>query len=108
MFGFLKRKKNPFELKINVTTKSLKAFLKSKGLKNLILCYDHYIATYSGNISDLVHGLSANYVGNVDNEYSVFEFNFNGLVCYMRYGDFINKDKIYIQTKPFKGLSVIK
>lgn len=108
MFRFFKRKRNPFDLKINVTTKSLKTFLKLKGLRNLILCYDYYIATYIGNISDLVTGLSAKYVGNIDNEYSVFEFNYNGLICYMRYGDFINQNKIYIQTKPFKGLSKVE
>ena len=108
MFRFFKRNRNLFDLKINITTKSLKTFLKSKGLRNLILCYDHYIATYTGNISDLVTGLSAKYVGNVDNEDSVFEFNYNGLICYMCCGDFINQDKIYIQTKPFKGLSKVE
>ena len=39
---------------------------------------------------------------------SAFEFNYNGLICYMRCGDFINQDKIYIQTKPFKGLSKVE
>lgn len=103
MFNFFKQK---FSCKnqINLTTKSLKSFLRSKGLKNIRFYQDCYVASYDNPSFAIVNNLSAKYVGQINKECSVFEFNYNGLACYIKFGDPVFYKRCYIQTKPFENV----
>lgn len=112
MFSFLKNKSHVSNEKINVTTKSLKKFLKSKGIINCRLMFDHQLPIYymgecHDNFSDIINALNAKYIGNVNKEYPVFRFNYNGIKCYLRHGDFIDKNRIYVKTKLFDDFTKI-
>ena len=106
LFKFFKNIYKDHTQKINVTTKSLEDFLKSKGVKNILIIYDHYVGTYSNRMSKLISKLNAKYVGN-DNNFPIFKFKYNEIDCYLKCGDYINSNKVCIQTKRFSRMQDI-
>lgn len=100
MFDFLKKKKD----KINLTTKSLKSFLKSKGIKDIHCRYNEYLGIYCNKTQSLGSALNGKFIGQTKDEYPVFEFKFNEITCYAKQGDIFNRNAVVIRTEPFVGL----
>lgn len=102
MFNFLKKKKN--KDKINLTTKSLKSFLRSKGVKDITCRNNEYLGIYCNKEQTISSALNAKLIGQTKDDYPVFEFKFNEITCYVKQGDIFNRNKVVIRTMPFRGL----